>query len=193
MPRPRYSGKFERVSPDETFDSQRKAVDDLFSLAYEELRRMASFVKKDDVNAPVSPSTLVNEAWLKLAASKHLEFQSPLHFKMIAARAMRQILVDAARRRAAHKRGGESEAVFVTFDDELSEPVTCDRQLLALNECLEELATVNPRQAILVESRYFGGLDIPEIAALLDVSESTVLREWRAAKAWLGSEIRRRQ
>jgi RNA polymerase sigma factor (sigma-70 family) len=81
--------------------------------------------------------------------------------------------------------------MFVVFD-EMTTPVRCDRQIMALNDSLDELALLNPRQALLVESRYFGGLEAAEIAALLKVSEATVSRDWRAAKAWLGAEIRGR-
>jgi RNA polymerase sigma factor (TIGR02999 family) len=169
-----------------------RPVDDLFSATYEELRRLAAFVKRNRGHAPLSPTTLVNEAWIKLATSQTLQFESALHFKLTAARAMRQILVEAARRQAAHKRGGDGEAIFVTFDDS-SAPVRCDRQLLALHDSLDELARLNSRQASVVESRYFGGMDIAEIAMLLAVSEATVLRDWRAAKAWLGAEIGRRR
>lgn len=170
----------------------RELVDELFSVTYEELRRIAAGVKHRDSRAPVSTTTLVNEAWLKLANSSALDLKSQLHFKRIAARAMRQILVEAARRRSAHKRGGSGEALFITLADFPESAVSCDRELLALNEALDELADLNPRQASLVESRYFGGLDVCETAALLEVSEATVLRDWRAAKAWLAAEIRRR-
>ena len=81
--------------------------------------------------------------------------------------------------------------IFIAFDDSL-QPIRCDRELLALHDSLNELARLNQRQAMLVESRYFGGMDVTETAALLGVSEATVMRDWRAAKAWLGSEIRRK-
>jgi len=84
---------------------ERRALDDLFSATYEELRRLASAVRRDDPNATLTPTTLVNEAWLKLAQSPHLASVPRLHFKRIAARAMRQVLIEAARRRKAHKRG----------------------------------------------------------------------------------------
>jgi RNA polymerase sigma factor (TIGR02999 family) len=170
--------------------AERRALDHLFSLAYEELRRLASTVKRSDRNASLSPTTLVHEAWLKLANSPHLAATSRLHFKRIAARAMRQILVEAARRRNAYKRGG-SEALMVVFDDSLDEAASGGDDLLALDTALNDLARMSPRQAMLVESRFFAGLDIGETAALLEVSEATVLRDWRAAKAWLANELRR--
>jgi RNA polymerase sigma factor (TIGR02999 family) len=165
-------------------------MDDLFSLAYEELRRLASAVKRDDASATVNPTELVNEAWLKLAHSPNLGAKSRLHFKRIAARAMRQLLIEAARRRNADKRGGD-EVQRVTFDESLSQSYNCGEELLALDSALQELARIQPRQALMVESRFFGGLDIPETAALLGVSEATILRDWRAAKAWLAHTLRK--
>jgi len=171
-------------------DPERKsALDNLFSAAYEELRRLAGSVKYSRPDVTISPSTLVHETWLKLRKSHQLAPESELHFKHIAARAMRQVLVEAARRRKAYKRGGGGSAVMVTFDDSMHVPVECDQDLIALDAALEELASVSPRQAKLVDIRFFGGLDAAETAALLEVSESTALREWRTAKAWLASQI----
>ncbi|MBZ5719608.1 MAG: sigma-70 family RNA polymerase sigma factor [Acidobacteriia bacterium] len=164
------------------------ALNDLFSVAYEELRRLASSVRRSDPRATLSPTALVNEAWLKLANSPRFATTSRLHFKRIAARAMRQLLIDAARRRKADKRGGEFDVV--TFDESLEQTASCGKELLALDTALQELARIHPRQAMMVESRFFGGLDITETAALLDVSEATILRDWRAAKAWLSHELR---
>jgi RNA polymerase sigma factor (TIGR02999 family) len=128
----------------------------------------------------------VNEAWLKLASSPSVANTSPLHFRRIAARAMRQVMVDAARRRGAARRGGG--ALAVTLDDALHSATTSE-ELLALDAALDELARLNPRQAQMVEHRYFGGLDVRETAELLGVSEATVLRDWRAARAWLAAEL----
>jgi RNA polymerase sigma factor (TIGR02999 family) len=168
----------------------RQALDQLFSLTYEELRRLASTVKRGDLGNTLSPTALVNEAWLKLAKSPGIKAESPLHFKRIAARAMRELLVEAARRRNANKRGGNGEAIFVTFDDSLDGTATSGDELLALDTALAELGRFEPRQAAIVESRFFGGLEISEISRLLDVSEATVLRDWRAAKAWLAMKLR---
>jgi RNA polymerase sigma-70 factor, ECF subfamily len=167
----------------------RQALDSLFSIAYEELRRLARSVKYSGPKATITPSALVNEAWLNLAKASKLTLCSELHFKNVAAQAMYQILVEAARRRTASKRGGA--AVFVTFDESIGVPACCERDVLALHAALEELSRMNPRQATLVKSRYFGGLDVAETAELLGVSEKTIDRDWRAAKAWLASEIRR--
>ena len=165
-----------------------RALDELFSATYEELRRLASAVRKGDPSATLSPTALVNEAWLKLRESPHVARTSPMHFRRIAARAMRQVLVEAARRRRANKRGGG--APVVTFDESLHHGATGADDLLALDHALTDLARLEPRQASLVEYRFFGGLEITEAAALLDVSESTALRDWRAARAWLAAELR---
>ena len=168
---------------------QGETLDEMFSVAYEELRRLAASVRRDDPGMTLSPTALVNEAWLKLASSPGVQPASRLHFKRIAARAMRQDLIEAARRRKADKRGGG--ALAVTFDDGLQESTTCDDELLALDEALGQLARLEPRQAEMVESRFFGGLDVSETAQLLQVSEATILRDWRAARAWLARELRR--
>ncbi len=172
-----------------TVTSQRRALDQLFSVTYEELRRLASSVRRGDPGITLSPTALVNEAWLKLAKSPEIGATSHLHFKRIAARAMRQILVEAARRRTADKRGAGVD-VTITFDESLQKKPAGGKELLALNTALDELARMNPRQAVMVESRFFGGLDIPETAELLKVSEATIQRDWRAAKAWLAHELR---
>jgi RNA polymerase sigma factor (TIGR02999 family) len=167
----------------------RRALDHLFSVTYEELRRLASTVRRGDPSATLSPTALVHEAWLKLANSPEIASTSRLHFKRIAARAMRQLLVEAARRRNASKRGGGAQ-LTVTFDDAVHKKPSGGEELLALNTALDSLARMNQRQAVMVEGRFFGGLEIPEMAALLNISEATVLRDWRAAKAWLAHELR---
>jgi RNA polymerase sigma factor (TIGR02999 family) len=171
----------------------RQELDRLFSVTYEELRRLASRVKCGDPNVTLSPTTLVNEAWLKLAKSPNVASTSRLHFKRIAARAMRQLLVEAARRRNARKRGKGEGVLFVTFDESLDHPANCEQEILALDDALTDLARANPRQAAIVETRFFGGLDLTETADLLGVSEATILRDWRVAKAWLALQLRRSQ
>ena len=173
--------------------AERRALDDLFSLVYEELRRLASFVRKNEAGVTLNSTALVHEAWLKLKDSPHMSATSPAHFKAIAARAMRQVLVDEARRRSARKRGGAGEAVFVTVDNAVESVVTSDEELLALNSALEELARLNARQAQMVEDRFFGGLSVAETAAVLGLSESAIERDWRAAKAWMAGRIRPRE
>jgi len=171
---------------------ERRAFDEVFSLAYEELRRLASFVRTNEPSATLNSRALVREVWLKLKDSPHLAATSRPHFMAIAAKAMRQIVVDEARRRSARKRGGGGEAIFVTIGDSVEEIGSCFEELIDLDVALDELARRNPRQAQMVESRFFGGLEIAEIAGLLGVSEATILRDWRAAKAWLGQELRKR-
>jgi RNA polymerase sigma factor (TIGR02999 family) len=168
---------------------ERAALDALFTDAYDELRRLAATVRQDDPNATISPTALVNEAWIKLADSPHVARTSRLHFKRIAARAMRQVLIEAARRRQAGKRGGG--APFITFEDSMGETATAADELLALDEALQRLAQLSPRQAMMVEARFFGGLELKETAELLGVSEATIVRDWRSARAWLASELHR--
>lgn len=163
-------------------------MDHLFSLAYEELRRLAAQVRKGDPSQTLNPTALVNEAYLKLARSPDLQFESKLHFKRVAARAMRQILVEAARRRGAVKRG--AGVGHVTLDPSLDADLGPTAEVLALEDALTDLERASPRQARVVELRFFGGLDLTETATALEVSEATVTRDWRAARAWLSGELR---
>jgi RNA polymerase sigma factor (TIGR02999 family) len=178
------------VSPDAPeLSSGRHAIDDLFAQTYGELRRLAARLRRYDPRATIDPTALVNEAWVKLAAGGTVSPASRLHFKRLAARAMRQVLVEAARKRLAGKRGGGTP--LVTFDESLLPAENGAADLLALDGALETLASVSPRQAALIECRFFGGLDVAETAAVLSISEATVLRDWRAARAWLAAEVRR--
>ena len=161
----------------------RGALDLLYSATYEELRRLASKVRRSSPRLSLSPTTLVNEAWMKLASTPGVASKSRLHFKRIAARAMRQVLVEAARRKYAAKRGG-GDAEFVTLPEAIAASATPD-EFLELDAALDELARMAPRQAQMVEYRFFGGLETAEIAELLAVSEATVDRDWRAVRAWL--------
>ncbi|MEP7367585.1 MAG: ECF-type sigma factor [Acidobacteriota bacterium] len=172
-------------------DDSRANLDYQFSIAYEELRRLAFTVRHSDPGATLSPTTLVNEAWLKLSKGGGVEWESALHFKRTAACAMRQVLITAARKRNAGKRS--AGGVRVPLDDSMDLADSTDDQLLALDDALEELARMNPRQAAMVESRFFGGLEISEIATLLGVSEATILRDWRVARAWLAQRLEARQ
>ena len=165
-------------------------LDALFGATYEELRRLAVLVKRQHKSDTLNPTALVHEAWIKLSGSNGINASSELHFKRIAARAMRQVLIDNLRRRKTTKRGGAED--FLTPIDLSPEPaVVAEEELLALDESLDKLAQMSPRQAAVVESRFFGGLEMAEIAELLGISEATVLRDWRAAKAWLAQEVRR--
>ena len=172
--------------------AERQTLDYLFSVTYEELRRLASTVKGTDPSHTLNPTALVNEAWLKLVKSPPFETTSRLHFKRIAARAMRQVLIEAARRRNSSKRGGGAMAVDIQ-EVSIGRDTFAAGDMLALDEALEELERLEPRQARLVEGRFFGGMDVAETAELLQVSEATVNREWRAAKAWLKHSLAKRQ
>lgn len=165
-------------------DSAESAFDAAFLAAYGELRRLAAHLQRRDPAATLDPTGLVNAAWLKLSRTPDLADTTPLHFKRIAARAMRQVLVEAARRRHAGKRGG-GQAVTVTLDEQVAGGDALTADLLALHDALDALAREHPRPAAVVEARYFGGLTTDEVAQSLGISEATVLRDWRTARAWL--------
>ena len=168
-----------------------KLFDDVYSLAYEELRRLARAVLRSDRAASLTPTTLVNEAWLKLARCPEVAQTSPAHFRSIAARAMRQVLVDVARRRQAQIRGGGQRPVSLEEDCAVAaSPLRDAEDLLALDEALGALGRISPRQAQLVEQRFFGGLSWTELGESLGISEATVMRDWRAARAWLACYLR---
>ncbi len=166
----------------------RSRLDAAFVAAYDELRRLAGHLKRREPGITLDPTGLVNEAWIKLSRSPELADTSPLHFKRIAARAMRQVLVESARRRQAEKRGG-AERVAITLDDNLADPGAIAADVLLLDGALEELERRHPRPAAVVEARFFGGLTTLEIAESLAISEATVLRDWRTARAWLAAEL----
>lgn len=167
---------------------QKQELDVLFTATYEELRRLASRVRGNDPSHTLNPTALVNEAYLKLSESLRLQPETRMHFKRLAARAMRQVLVEAARRRKALKRGGEY--AFVTLADEGRGTDTRVEDLVELDAALDRLAALNERQALLIEYRFFGGLEVAEAAELLGISESTALRDWRSARAWLSWQLR---
>jgi len=168
-------------------DEARRAVDDQFSAAYEELRRLASAVRRGRTGETLTPTALVAEAWMKLAASPCFAQTSPLHFRRVAARAMRQVMVEAARRRRAAKRGGpQLERVDL---DRAGDASSWAEDIVALDDALHALEALEERQARVVEARFFGGLGVAETAELLGVSEAAVERDWRAARAWLSREL----
>jgi RNA polymerase sigma factor (TIGR02999 family) len=173
----------------------RQQLDELFALVYDELRRLASAVRRGDRSATptLTPTVLVNEAWLKLAPSPSLAQTSRIHFKRIAARAMRQVLVEAARRRSARKRPGGASLLIVKYDENSDTRLAGDAGLdvLALDDALKDLARLSPRQAAVVEGKFFGGLEVNELAELLKVSPTTVRNDWRAARAWLQAQLRK--
>jgi RNA polymerase sigma factor (TIGR02999 family) len=178
-----------QYDPERRTGGNARALDDLFSVAYEELRRLAMSVRRDNPSATLNPTALVNEAWLKLVSSGDFAHTSVAHIKGIAARAMRQVLVDAARRRNALKRGGDSD-FLLALDESIDAISSCGTEVLALNDALEELERIEPRQAHVVEYRYFGGYSVAETAELLGLAEVTVTRDWKMARAWLKGRLR---
>jgi len=165
------------------------ASDRAYALVYAELRRLAARQLASGGQGTLTPTALVNEAYLKLADSLRITPESRLHFQRIAARAMRQVLVEAARRRHASKRGGAR--ALVTFDESVDPGAVWSEDVLALDAALGDLARISPRQAALIEYRFFGGFNLSETAQALEVSEATIDRDWRAARAWLGRELKR--
>ena len=133
-------------------------------------------------------TALVNEAYVRLVDGKAVEWHDRAHFLAVAARIMRRILVDHARARGAHKRGGG--AARVTFDEALVVTDEARQNFVALDDALEALAKFDERKSRVVELRFFGGLSVEETAAVLTVSVDTVMRDWRLAKAWLQAEMR---
>jgi RNA polymerase sigma factor (TIGR02999 family) len=163
-------------------------LDALFPHVYAELKRLARGARAGRAGETLNTTALVHEAYLKLVPSAGSDWQGRAHFFGVAARAMRQLLVDAARRRGRAKRGGGGGAV--TFEEGAHAAPTPAEELLALDEALDRLAALDPRQARVVEHRFFAGLTAQETAAVLGVSVPTVERDWRAARAWLRREMR---
>ena len=165
-------------------------LDELLPLVYDELRRLArGYLRQERRALTLQPTALVNEAYLKLRNHRPQQLQSRAHVVAIAALAMRQILIEAARARAAMKRGGG--AAQVTLDEGLIAGVPTTVDLLAVDEVLRRLADLDPEQARLVELRFFGGLTIEECAEALGMSPATVKRHWAVARAWLQREMTR--
>lgn len=167
---------------------EKTALDQLFPLIYDSLRRIAH----RRLNSEREPHTLqttalVHEAYLKLIDQESVKWQNRAHFFAIAAQAMRRILLDYARRRLAEKRGGRGEKV--SLDDIQIDVVSTDENLIALNEALNDLAEFDEQQSKIVELRYFGGLTVEETAEVLQISPRTVHREWAMARAWLLREL----
>lgn len=167
-----------------------KAVSELMPLVYEELRRLAaSYVRRERPGQTLQATALVHEAYVRLINEKSRTFQNRTHFLAIAALSMRQILVQRARARRAAKRGGDPERI--TLDEQLfaAPQGGPEVDLVALDLALEKLAALDPRQAKVVELRYFGGLSVEEVAGVLDISPATVKRDWTLARAWLKREL----
>jgi RNA polymerase sigma factor (TIGR02999 family) len=165
-------------------NGDKAALDQLTPLVYEELRRLArGFMRRERSNHTLQTSALINEAYLKLADQDETNWQNRAHFFAVAAQIMRHILVDHARSYGYKKRGAGAQRVGLDDAKVFSEERA--GELVALDEALTNLATVDPRKSRLVELRFFGGLNIDETAEVMELSPTTVQREWRAAKAWL--------
>ena len=164
------------------------ARDELMPLVYQELHRLAhQYMSRERTGHTLQTSALVNEAFLRLADQKDVQWQNRAHFIGIAGQMMRRILVDYARNRGYAKRGGG--AVQVSLDEELVVSDERGAEVVALDDALQSLARLDERKSRLVELRFFGGLSIEETAEVLGVSPGTVMRDWTLAKAWLRREM----
>jgi len=162
----------------------RGALDSLMPIVYAELRKIAAgFLRQQRTGHTLQPTALVNEAWLRLVRQQQTSFENRRRFFGLAAQMMRQILVDYARSAAAGKRGGGEPRI--SLDESMSAAATDLAEFLALDQALERLAQISPRQARVIEMRYFGGLNVEEVGELLEVSAATISREQRSAEAWL--------
>jgi RNA polymerase sigma factor (TIGR02999 family) len=177
------------MSPSVRADGQGpREVDELFAVVYASLKGLAHKVRAGRGTETLNTTALVHEAYIRLATSSAQAWKNEAHFFAVAARAMRQILVDAARREMALKRGGDRPE-SVTFDESSHTLPARPEELVALDAALDELAIIDPRRAQVIEHRIFAGLSTDECARLLGISTATVERDWRAARAWLAVEI----
>ena len=166
----------------------RSALDQLLPLVYDELRRIAARqLRAERFSHTLPPTALVHEAYLRLVDQREVDWESRAHFFGVSAQIMRRILVDHARRHAALKRGAGVRSVSV--EEARDVPAATELPILALDRALSRLEQLDPGLAKIIELRTFGGLTIDEAAHVLNVSTSTVKRDWRAAKAWLTREL----
>ena len=166
------------------------ALDELVPLVHAELHRIAKrCISRERVGQTLQATALVNEAYLRLVDVRRVNWQNRAHFLAMSARLMRRILVDVARSKRYQKRGGG--AIKVTLDEAQLAPVEKGQDLVALDDALGALATVDERKAQVIELRFFGGLSVEETATVLKVSVDTVMRDWKLAKVWLLRELRR--
>jgi len=166
----------------------RTAVEELLPQIYDEMRAIAArLFREADWNSTLAPTAVVHEAYLRMVGNRPEAWEGRTQFLGLAAHVMRQVLVDHHRRRTAAKRGGDWHRVTLAGDEPLvaREPI----DFLALEESLEELGRLDPRQAKVVELRFFAGMTVDEIAHLLEVSRSTVELDWRHARAWLRGRL----
>lgn len=168
-----------------------KAADKLVPLVYDELKRLArGYMRRERPEHTLQATALVHEAYLKLVKQRSVDWQGRSHFFGIAAQLMRRILIDHARSHLREKRGGAQEAT--PLDEALVFSPGQSAELVRLDEALERLAKLDPRQSKIVELRFFGGLSVEETAEFLKISPKTVKRDWSVAKAWLHGELRPR-
>jgi RNA polymerase sigma factor (TIGR02999 family) len=164
------------------------ALQDLLPLVYSELRRLAAQrLRRERPDHTLQPTALVHEAYLRLVDQRQVRWQNRAHFYGFAAHMMRRILVDRARARKTDKRGAGWERVTLIGDK--TPAGTRDVDVLALDDALNRLATLDPQQERIVELRYFGGLTLEETAEVVGISTATVKREWAIARAWLRAEL----
>jgi RNA polymerase sigma factor (TIGR02999 family) len=175
---------------DELTGGNPAVVNALLPLIYDELHRVADYqLRGERRDHTLNATALVHEAYLKLVDQSRVTWQNRAHFLGVAAQAMRRILINYAEQRRAQKRGGD--LVATTFDEDLVPHDARADELVDLDEALTRLQAVSPRQAAMVEYRFFGGLTHEEIAEVLRVSVPTVQRDWRLARAWLSNELKR--
>ena len=166
------------------------ALDELIPLVYQELRRMAHrYLAGQRPGHTLQTTALVHETYLQLVDCRQVRWQDRTHFLAVSAKLMRRILVDYARSRNANKRGGAARPV--TLDESLDFAPQRSADLVALDDSLEALATIDPRKSKVVELKFFGGLETSEMAEVLGVSQQTILRDWKLAKLWLLRELSR--
>jgi RNA polymerase sigma factor (TIGR02999 family) len=169
-------------------ESDARVADELFQLVYGELRALAgAFFRRQRSGHTLQPTALVNEAFLKLVNQPRSAWQGRAHFLAVAARAMRQILTDHARKRVRLKRGNPLGRI--TWSDDVTPIADTDPQILDLDQALTELAKLDERQSRIVELRFFGGMTMEEISQVLGLSLSTVEADWRMARAWLHRQL----
>lgn len=174
----------------EAREGSEKAYQKLFPIVYEQLKDIAGMRINRERNHTYSKTDLVHEAYFQLIDINNVEWKDRAHFYAIASRCMRRILIDYARKKRADKRGGKEEAV--TFVDELMEVDQQVDDLINLDDALKKLEELNPRLSEIVECRYFGEMTIEDTAAALDISVSTVKRDWAKARGWLYKELKDR-
>lgn len=169
-------------------DGDAQAEAELLPFLYDQLRNRAiAIMNRESPGHTLQPTALVNEAYMRLVGSQMPEWQNRTHFIAVCSEVMRRVLVDHARKRNRKKRGGDYSRV--SFEAGLGLSVQHDADVLALEDVLDELATLNPRQAKIIVYRFYGGLTVAEVAEELDLSKRTIEAEWTMAKAWMRRAI----